>query len=102
MSLKMKIPERIVILALPKGTKKITTKVLTALGLWFDGDDYIVENQDLFEQKVWCCLEESQKIELLLNQQLKYEEELSEIKSSLAYIQNRLDNLRIITSNYNA
>lgn len=86
--------------AVPKGTKKITAKVLWALGLWFDGNDYIVEDIILFEQKVWLFLNDQQKFDLLLSQQVQHTSEISELKSGLERLEHRLNNLRVSFKSY--
>ena len=100
----MNIPESIIKMHFLVGTrKKITQKFLSELGLYWDGSDYIVEDVNLFEEKVWLFLSDQQKLDLLLEQQTKHSSEIDELKNNLKRLEDRLDNLRIstqITSSY--
>lgn len=94
----MNIPESIIKMYFLHGTKKrITQKLLSKLGLYWDGSDYIVEDVNLFEEKIWLFLSDQQKLDLLLEQQTKHSSEMHELKNNLKRLEDRLDNLRIST-----
>lgn len=91
----MKITEELIKLALPKGTKKITSKVLTNLGLWWDGNEYIIENIEIFEKYVWSCLDDSIKVNLLFDQHVEHKLEIDELKRNVERLEKMFDNLHI-------
>ena len=85
---------------MPKTAKKITTKVLTDLGVFFDGNDYIVENRPLFEEKVWIFLTQQQKLDLLLDELSAMGIKLEDVARNQERIDRTLDNLTITVRPY--
>jgi hypothetical protein len=92
----MKIKDSLIKFVLPKVVKKITISLIESLGLNRVGDEeYIIENQKLFEENFWLFLSDSVKLELLLSEQIKHRSDIDELKNEVRLLEDRLDNITI-------
>lgn len=91
----MKIDKQI-IKSIYSNHRKVTTKLINALGIdCIYCDEYVITDKNSFIKNFWNKLNEEQKASLFLTQLVEHDDTIDDFKNRLSSIEEKLSNLKI-------